>query len=127
MSKRNIKIFLGCLAISIVVLGWLSAPHRHTRFAPNFDSDKFDSVNVGSPSRRALDILGGPLSKPIDENQFEYWHYSQPEASPNHMVSRCYVVKGRKVVRVIKETRWDIVGHVVSGGSLFRKVKNRKE
>ena len=126
MNKRNITTALGLLSIGLVILAWLISPHRHTRYADTYDAGKYDQIKVGLSSSRVLDILGTPLTRPTDANQFEYWHYSGPEVSPSHMVSRCVVIKDGRVARVVRETRWDPIGHIYSGGKVFKKVEPKQ-
>ncbi len=126
MSRRRLFRLLLVLAIVtpfiLLLVGLMkSSPYAATRYAKGYDPEAFSQIHVGDDAVRIRLLLGEPLSIPIGGDGREYWHYSQPAASPGHMVRRCVIIDGdsNTVVGIDDKVKWDYLSHIFSGGNLF--------
>ena len=128
MSPRTKKWILFALVdFGIVTLGALAfvgirhSPQRSTRYVGGFDEAKFAQVEVGDALEDVLLLLGEPLVT-SQGPKLDYLNYTQPMASPDHMVRRCVAVDrdtGR-VAKIDDAVHYGYVSHWFSGGTIRR-------
>lgn len=117
-TRRGGRSVTGVLIGAVVVLLWTARPAGVTQFAAGYTRAGIAGLRPGDPVERVLEVLGRPLVVSRGPDEVEYWSYSTALA-PQHMVVRVVVVDSRGRVRQVRrQTNWDYVAHLLSGGGL---------